>query len=144
MHNTGQKAQHRTQTKGDDTQGALQRPRREKFGHFQQHSLLTTPIGRMETAHSPEGNTKRSHRSLRPKQSGDNSNGTFFFLLTLFVHASYDVHIFSIQRCGIKVVHAGDKDRAPPSSQGQRLKHQQKCEVSVLHLICVNKARTRL
>lgn len=84
MHNTGQKAQHRTQTKGNDTQGALQRPRGregEKFGLCQQHSARDS--NRQDgggTSHRPEGNTKKSHRSLRPEQSGSvaTANGTAF------------------------------------------------------------------
>lgn len=71
------------------------------------------------TSHSPEENTKKSHRSLRPEQSGSMTTATVqLFFLTLFVHASYDVNIFSVQRCRIKVINASDKDQMPLGSQG--------------------------
>lgn len=95
MHNTGQKAQHWTQTKENNTQGALRRPREQES-----RGLRTTQNSRINcTEHSSE-EKKKSQQSLRPETLGSMTTATVqlfssFFLFMLHMY----IYIFSIQIC---------------------------------------------
>lgn len=119
VHNTGQKAQHWTRTKGNNTNGALKKAQRQQGGgksapqwdvwaFLAAHGLLTTPISRIELhdTHS-RGEIKRQRGShikvwaLRPDWTWSGSMTTakvqvFFFSSSslkciLFVHAWYNI-----------------------------------------------------
>lgn len=108
MHITGQKAQHWTQTKGNNTQGALQSAQRtgeegssvRSLGIFcsTQSAHDLNQQNRNCTSHSPEENTKKSHRSLRPEQSGSMTTATVQLFSSLFLFMLHMTLIFSLYK----------------------------------------------
>lgn len=118
MHNTGQKAQHWTQTKENNTQGALQRPREQErsvprwdaWAFSAARSLLTTQISRIRTAQNTvhRKKTKKSHQSLRPETSGSMTTATVQIFSSFYLFMLHMTLVFSLYKCVffIKVINA--------------------------------------